>query len=202
MTDRYAKYRTVETDERKRKYIGWIEELSLNAWPSHKIELYDGWLLRFSHNYTHRTNSVQQVGESKIPLDEKIRYCESVYHAMHTPCIFKLSPLTDTSFDQLPASSTEFANKEFTADEWSENEVWSSQEQMLLSLVPSQGIDVNKVLSSWLEFKFNVPPDYIPNKHVFILRLADGTYAALQLANFVSPEGKKCFLTINYKYPY
>ena len=101
MTDRYAKYRTVETDERKRKYIGWIEELSLNAWPSHKIELYDGWLLRFSHNYTHRTNSVQQVGESKIPLDEKIRYCESVYHAMHTPCIFKLSPLTDTSFDQL-----------------------------------------------------------------------------------------------------
>lgn len=107
-----------------------------------------------------------------------------------------------TSFDQLPASSTEFANKEFTADEWSENEVWSSQEQMLLSLVPSQGIDVNKVLSSWLAFKFNVPPDYILNKHVFILRLADGTYAALQLANFVSPEGKKCFLTINYKYPY
>ena len=48
----------------------------------------------------------------------------------------------------------------------------------------------------------DVPPDYIPNKHVFILRLADGTYAALQLANFISPEGKKCFLTINYKYPY
>ena len=107
-----------------------------------------------------------------------------------------------TSFDQLPASSTEFANKEFAADEWSENEVWSSQEQMLLSLVPSQGIDVNKVLSSWLEFKFNVPPDYILNKHVFILRLADGTYAALQLADFISPEGKKCYLTINYKYPY
>ena len=80
--------------------------------------------------------------------------------------------------------------------------MWSSQEQMLLSLVPSQGIDVNKVLSSWLEFKFNVPPDYILNKHVFILRLADGTSAALQLANFVSPEGKKCFLTINYKHPY
>jgi hypothetical protein len=40
------------------------------------------------------------------------------------------------------------------------------------------------------------------NKHVFILRLADGTYAALQLADFISPEGKKCFLTINYKYPY
>ncbi len=107
-----------------------------------------------------------------------------------------------TSLDQLPESSAEFANKEFTADEWSENEVWSSKEQMLLSLVPSQGININKVLSSWLAFKFNVPPDYIPNKHVFILRLADGTYAALQLTDFISPEGKKCFLTINYKYPY
>ena len=35
-----------------------IEDLSLNAWPSHQIELYDGWILRFSYFYTHRTNSV------------------------------------------------------------------------------------------------------------------------------------------------
>ena len=25
-----------------------IEDMSLNAWPSHKMELYDGWILRFS----------------------------------------------------------------------------------------------------------------------------------------------------------
>ena len=30
-----------------------IEDLSLNAWPSHQIELYDGWILRFSYFYTH-----------------------------------------------------------------------------------------------------------------------------------------------------
>ena len=34
-----------------------IEDMSLNAWPSHKMELYDGWILRFSYFYTHRTNS-------------------------------------------------------------------------------------------------------------------------------------------------
>ena len=28
-------------------YMKLIEEISLNAWPSHKIELYDGWLIRF-----------------------------------------------------------------------------------------------------------------------------------------------------------
>ena len=51
----------------------YVEELSLNAWPSHKIELYDGWLIRFSHNYTYRTNSVEQVGASTIPAEEKDR---------------------------------------------------------------------------------------------------------------------------------
>ena len=35
-----------------RDRIKFMEEISLNAWPSHKIELYDGWLIRFSRNYT------------------------------------------------------------------------------------------------------------------------------------------------------
>lgn len=82
-------------------YMNLIEEISLNAWPSHKIELYDGWLIRFSHNYTHRTNSVQQVGESLIPIEEKIAYCEAMYENYHTPSIFKISPLLDPSFDEL-----------------------------------------------------------------------------------------------------
>lgn len=107
-----------------------------------------------------------------------------------------------TSMNELPESSDAFKNMTFTADEWSENVVWDSQEQMLIGLVPSQGINVNEVLSSWLTFKFNIPPDYIPDSHVFILRLADGTCAALQLVNYLSPTGKKCWLTINYRYPY
>ncbi|MDO5410496.1 MAG: GNAT family N-acetyltransferase [Lachnospiraceae bacterium] len=84
-------------------YIKLIEEISLNAWPSHKIELYDGWLIRFSHNYTHRTNSVTQVGSSLIPIEEKIAYCEKIYENYHTPSIFKISPLIDPGFDKLLA---------------------------------------------------------------------------------------------------
>ena len=80
-------------------YMNLIEEISLNAWPSHKIELYDGWLIRFSHNYTHRTNSVQQVGTSLIPIEEKIAYCETMYANYHTPSIFKISPLVSPDFD-------------------------------------------------------------------------------------------------------
>ncbi len=80
-----------------------IEDLSLNAWPSHMIELYDGWLIRFSHNYTYRTNSVEQVNASTIPIADKVRYCEEVYKGFGSPCSFKISPLLDPSFDSFLA---------------------------------------------------------------------------------------------------
>ena len=76
-----------------------IEDMSLNAWPSHKMELYDGWILRFSYFYTHRTNSVEQFGNSTLPWREKIPYCENVYKRLDTPAIFKISPLVSPDFD-------------------------------------------------------------------------------------------------------
>ena len=75
--------------------IKYMEEISLNAWPSHRSELYDGWIIRYSHNYTYRTNSVEQVGKSSIPLDEKIEFCENAYSHHGTPSNFKINPLTD-----------------------------------------------------------------------------------------------------------
>ena len=53
--------------------------MSLNAWPSHKMELYDGWILRFSYFYTHRTNSVEQFGTSTLSWREKVSFCENEY---------------------------------------------------------------------------------------------------------------------------
>lgn len=76
-----------------------IEDMSLNAWPSHKMELYDGWILRFSYFYTHRTNSVEQFGASTLPWREKVPYCEHVYKRLGTPAIFKISPLVSPDFD-------------------------------------------------------------------------------------------------------
>ena len=84
-----------------KKDIKTIEDLSLNAWPSHQMQLYDGWILRFSHFYTHRTNCVEQIGVSHIPVEEKISYCERVYKRWNTPCIFKITPLVDPSFDRM-----------------------------------------------------------------------------------------------------
>ena len=90
----------------------------------------------------------------------------------------------------------------FTEDEWTENAVWADQSQMLNCYIGSQGIRINNVLSSWLTVDLPpIPPAFTHNNHIFVLRLSDGTYAALQLANYLSPSGTKCFLTINYKYP-
>lgn len=82
-----------------------IEELSMNAWPSYKIELYDKWLIRFSHQYTYRTNCVEQIGDSKLPVDEKVRYCEEVYRIYNTPCNFKISPVIAPDFDNYLADN-------------------------------------------------------------------------------------------------
>ncbi|HCI74444.1 MAG TPA: GNAT family N-acetyltransferase [Lachnospiraceae bacterium] len=87
--------------ENRNQEIKYMEEMSLNAWPSYRAEFYDGWLLRYSHNYTYRTNSVEQIGESTIPLGEKIAYCEEIYRELRCPANFKIQPLLDPGFDRM-----------------------------------------------------------------------------------------------------
>lgn len=107
-----------------------------------------------------------------------------------------------TDIKELNLSHEAMKNLEFSADEWTENTVWADQNQMLNCLIGSQGIYANTVLSSWLKVELPpIPPSFTLNNHVFILQLSDGTYAALQLANYQNAEGKKCHLSINYKYP-
>ncbi len=108
-----------------------------------------------------------------------------------------------TSMSDLPESSDAFVNATFTEDEWNELDVWTIREQMLQGFVGNQGIEVNPVLSSWLKLEIPpVPPTFTLNNHVFIVRFADDTYAAIQLENYQNAAGVKCCLTINYKYPY
>lgn len=106
-----------------------------------------------------------------------------------------------TSLKEVPNNSTAFLGATFHEDEWSENEVWVDQSQMGKSLIGCQGIKLNKVLSSWLKIEIPpMPPKFTMNNHVFVVRLRNRKYVALQLENYISPEGTKCWLTINYKY--
>ncbi|MFC2711637.1 HmuY family protein [Hoylesella oralis] len=108
-----------------------------------------------------------------------------------------------TSMDELPKNSSSFTGATFLSDEWTENAVWADQSQMLLSLIGCQGIKINKLLSTWLTLDIPpMPPSFTLNNHVFIIRLQNGNYAAVQLQNYMNAAGAKCWLTINYKYPY
>lgn len=94
------------------------------------------------------------------------------------------------------------AVEEWNEDQWSENEVWDDQETMLTCVIPCQGIEVNRTLSAWLAIEIPpTPPAFTMNSHVMLLRLPDATYAALQLTDYMNAQGKKCCLTIKYKYP-
>lgn len=108
-----------------------------------------------------------------------------------------------TSIDDLPASSADFSGTVFAPDEWSESDVWADQTEQLNKILGCQGININKVLSSWLQVEMkSLPPLFTLDSHVFLIRLKSGRYAAVQLKNYMDANGDKGILTINYKYPY
>lgn len=106
------------------------------------------------------------------------------------------------SFDELPDDPTYYDNLVYTPDSWDESNVWVIRDRMLLGYVGNQGITVNPVLSSWLTMDIPpMPPAFTHNDEVFILRLKDGTRAAIRLQNYRSTTGTACCMTINYRYP-
>ena len=107
-----------------------------------------------------------------------------------------------TSIDRLPSDPAYYESLDFKADQWNERDVWTIQEKMLLGLIGNQGIAVNEVLSGWLTINIPpMPPAFTHNPTVYVVKLADGSMGALQLQNYMNSTGKKCCLTINYKYP-
>ena len=68
-----------------------VEEASLNAWPALTQLLYDGWIVRMTHGFTRRANSVTPLGGGgDRPLLDKIRWCENLYARSRQPTLFRL----------------------------------------------------------------------------------------------------------------
>lgn len=126
-----------------------IEDLSLNAWPSHQMELYDGWILRFSHFYTHRTNSVEQFGTSHLPWREKIPYCEATYKRWGTPAIFKISPLVSKDFDYM------LGNRNYSIQHTTDVMIMDLEKANLNA--PTDEVIVNQIIArEWIDSLFDL----------------------------------------------
>ncbi len=70
-----------------------IEEVSLNAWPALQTVHYDGWIIRFADGVTKRSNSVNLLYDSKLDINTKIDYCESLYRSRQLPVCYKITEI-------------------------------------------------------------------------------------------------------------
>lgn len=79
-----------------------MEEALLNSIPALQTVLLDGWVLRFSQNYTYRANCVcplrYSAGGGAV---EKIRICEKLFDANGIPAVFKVTPVLQNGLDGL-----------------------------------------------------------------------------------------------------
>lgn len=108
-----------------------------------------------------------------------------------------------SSLEQLPESSAAFADAPFTEDEWTDHQVLYDLNGMLNFDIGYQQSYVNMVLTRWVTMEFSTPPPiYSVSDRVYIIRLKDGTYAAMKLINYMKPSGAKGYMTFDIIYPY
>ncbi len=62
----------------------------MNAWPSLQTILLDGWIIRMADGYTKRANSINPIYSFEKNLDEKMRYCETIFRKNSLPVIYKI----------------------------------------------------------------------------------------------------------------
>lgn len=108
---------------------------------------------------------------------------------------------TAADFSSLPPLSA-FPEADFTADEWTTDRIAIDMSQMMDSIILYTEDYYNPCLSKWFKVdKSTMPPIYTLSGKVYLLRLADGSHAALRLSNYMNSAGVKGFMTIDYLYP-
>src|SRR5436190_11191456 len=60
-------------------YYPFLEELTLNARPSPRREMFDGWVLNFGDSLTRGANAIYTLYPSSTDVGDKIRECEARY---------------------------------------------------------------------------------------------------------------------------
>lgn len=96
------------------------------------------------------------------------------------------------------------ANPHWVADEYLDEAIWVDMTHMLKGYIIYAPSFKNMEASRWINVDISdMPPIYTTDKNVILLQLTDGTYAALQLDDFMTKDKyrTKGYLTINYKYP-
>lgn len=70
-----------------------LEEAALNATAVRAQVLYDGWLVRFAPSSAKRVRSINVLGLSTRPLDERLAYCSTLYARHGLPMVLRLTSI-------------------------------------------------------------------------------------------------------------
>lgn len=104
-------------------------------------------------------------------------------------------------FGTLPAVGS-VPEDAYVADIWTDDRITVDMSQMMDGVILYAEDYYNSCLSGWLDVDTStMPPVYTLSGKIYLLRLADGTCAALRLANFMNDAAVKGFMTIDYLYP-
>lgn len=91
---------------------------------------------------------------------------------------------------------------EYVADVWTTETIITDMSTMMDGYLSYAESNYNTELSKWLNVDTStMPPLYTPSNKVYILRLSDGTKAAVRLDNYMDASAIKGYMTIEYIYP-
>ncbi|MCE8600920.1 HmuY family protein [Bacteroides fragilis] len=113
----------------------------------------------------------------------------------------------ETDFQSLNAlkNADSMPQGTFVADEWTTNKIAIDVSHMMEDdgyLIYALS-DYNPELSKWLDVDTReMPPIYTPSNKVYLLRMEDGTMAAIRLTSYMNAKGAKGYMTFDYLYPY
>lgn len=106
-----------------------------------------------------------------------------------------------SAFEALPAVGS-VAEELWVADEWTTDRITVDMSQMMDGVIRYAEDYWNPCLSRWLDVDTStMPPVYTLSGKIYLLRLSDGTFAALRLTNFMNDAAIKGYMTIDYLYP-
>lgn len=112
-----------------------------------------------------------------------------------------VAELQTYDFASMPDIQT-IPDSSFVEDIWTTDQITIDMSQMMNGIIIYAEDYYNPCLSRWLNVDTSMmPPIYTLSEKVYLIRLSDGTYAALRLSNFMNDAAVKGFMSIDYLYP-
>ena len=106
-----------------------------------------------------------------------------------------------TSIDEL-LNADGIPTGEYTEDIETTDRITIDMSDMMNGNILYAKSPYNEVLSRWLDVDTStMPPIYTMSNKIYILRLEDGTHAAIHLLNYMNEKKVKGHMTFEYLYP-